>query len=77
MLTDRESEMTPRELFWIETLCKVRRRGQILRAAGYIEEPTVEDLIYEIPGITAQTAEALAAAVFAVRANILRERGRP
>jgi predicted XRE-type DNA-binding protein len=76
MLTDRTYGLTTTELRMIEALCKVEF-GTLYRLVGLIEAPSVERQVYDIPGITAQSAEAIVAAIQAVKANTLRQAGRP
>jgi transcriptional regulator with XRE-family HTH domain len=66
MLTDRAAGLSAVEILRIEELCQVRP-GTLYRAAGLIVEPSLEEQVYEIPGITDQTAEAIVAAVQAAR----------
>ena len=75
MLSDRAAGLSALEIFHIERLCRVPRLGLLFRQAGLIEEPTAEELITEIPGISDQTAEAVVAAIQTVRRRHLQERG--
>lgn len=74
MLTDRSYGLTCTEVSLIEKLCRVPG-GTLYRQIGLMETPSVEKQIYDIPGIEPQAAEALVAAVQAVKANILRKGG--
>ena len=71
MLTDRSYGLTTTEVCFIEALCQVPS-GTLYRYAGLIAHESLEKQVYDIPGITQQAAEALVAAIQAVRANALR-----
>ena len=66
MLADRTAGLSAVEIRHIEELCQVRP-GTLYRAAGLIVEPALEEQIFEIPGITDQTADAIVAAIQTVR----------
>ena len=72
MLTDCSYGLTSTEVSMIEATCKVPM-GTLYRAVGFVEEKPVEQQIYDIPGITHQAAEAIVAAIQAVRADVLRQ----
>jgi hypothetical protein len=71
MLTDRSYGLTSTEVSMIEATCQVPQ-GTLYRAVGFVEERPLERQIYDIPGITHQAAEAIVAAIQAVRADVLR-----
>jgi hypothetical protein len=71
MLRDRSYGLTGSEVFMIEKACGVRP-GTIWRRVAYTDDPTAEALVREIPGIDEQAAEAIVAAIQAVRADVLR-----
>jgi hypothetical protein len=73
MLSNRSYGLTGTEVFVIEQACHVRP-GTIWRRIRYTDDPSAEQQVREIPGITDQAAEALIAAIQAVRAHVLRER---
>jgi hypothetical protein len=72
MLKDRSYGLTGSEVFLIEKACAVRP-GTIWRRVGFTDDPTAEQLVREVPGITDQTAEAIVAAIQAARAHAIRE----
>jgi transcriptional regulator with XRE-family HTH domain len=74
MLTNRAYGLTATEVNLIELACKVPD-GTIYRSAGLVVDPQIEDLVWELPGITEQTARALLAAIAAVRADAARPGG--
>jgi hypothetical protein len=75
MLTDRSYGLTASEVSLIEMICRVPV-GTLYRHVGLIEYEPLEKQIYDIPGITNQAAEAIVAAIQAVKANALRQEGR-
>lgn len=72
MLSDRATGLTVVEVFNIETACDLRP-GTISRRAGLALEPTIEQLVYELPGVDAQAAEVILGGVSAARASALRK----
>jgi hypothetical protein len=81
MLGTRTYGLTVAEVMWIELACGARP-GTLPMMAGLFydpdrpEPPSLEQQVYDIPGITAQAAEALVAAITAVRAEVLRNQKR-
>ncbi len=71
MLSDRTYGLSVGEIGMIEILCKVPA-GTIYRQLGFLDEPPLEQRVYDIPGIDEQAAEALVAAIQAVKANAMR-----
>ena len=76
MLTDRSYGLTTTEVYFIELLAQVAA-GTIYRQLGFVQVATLEQQIYEIPGINEQAAEAIVAAIQAVKANALRQERQP
>jgi hypothetical protein len=74
MLTNRGYGLTTSEISFIEALSRVPQ-GTIYRSLGFVDMPSLEAQIYDIPGITHQTAEALVAAIHAAKASGLRQSG--
>ena len=74
MLTNRAYGLTATEVSMIELACKVPA-GTIYRSAGLIDDPQIEDLVWELPGITEEAARILLACIAAVRADAARPRG--
>jgi hypothetical protein len=74
MLGRRSYGMTATETWAVEKACNVPP-GTIWRLAGAYELPAIEDQVYGIPGIVAQTAEVLVAAIQAAKASGLRGGG--
>jgi hypothetical protein len=72
MLTDRTYGLTSTEVSIIEAVCQVPQ-GTLYRAVGFVEEQPLERQVYDIPGISHQAAEAIVAAIQAVKADVLRQ----
>lgn len=75
MLTDRSYGLTTGEIGMIEILAKVPA-GTIYRQLGFLDEPTLEQRVYDIPGIDEQAAEVVVAAIQAIKANVMRRTAR-
>jgi hypothetical protein len=87
MLGTRTYGLTVAEVMWIELACGAKP-GTLCMMAGLFydpasaflpdrpEPPSLEQQVYDIPGITTQAAEAIVAAITAVRAEVLRNQKR-
>jgi predicted transcriptional regulator len=71
MLTDRSYGLTCSEVSFIEAICRVPG-GTLYRNLGILEQEPLEKQVYDIEGINHQAAEAIVAAIQAVRADVLR-----
>ncbi len=76
MLSDRSYGLTAAEVSFIELKCHTED-GTLYRSIGLVYERSLEQQIYEIPGITNQAAEVIVAAIQAVRADVLRQGRQP